>query len=166
MAGRADSGIKAAQSSFFIDKPYILTLTDITPWSIVEVMAELVGQLESKLYYSSPESHDVAMSWISHLPVMVSASLIAACMEESDRKVLELAQNLASSGFRDTSRVGGGNPNLGVMMAQYNRQALLASIKQYRQQIDEVIDTIEQEDWQSLDIKLTATQQWRSVFIG
>ena len=133
--------------SLLINPIYILTLTDITPWSIVEVMAESVGQLGSKLYYSSPESHDVAMSWISHLPVMVSASLlIAACMEESDSKVLELAQNLASSGFRDTSRVGGGNPNLGVMMAQYNRQALLTSIKQYRQQIDEVIDTIEKED--------------------
>lgn len=43
-------------------------------------------------------------------------------------------------------------------MAKYNRQALLTALKKYWQQIDEVIDIIEKEDWQSLDIKLTATQ--------
>ncbi|CCH66718.1 hypothetical protein RINTHH_5630 [Richelia intracellularis HH01] len=46
------------------------------------------------------------------------------------------------------------------MMAKYNRQALLIVLKKYRQQIDEVIDILEKEYWQSLDIKLTATQQW------
>ncbi len=45
-------------------------------------------------------------------------------------------------------------------MAKYNRQALLIVLKKYRQQIDEVIDILEKEYWQSLDIKLTATQQW------
>ena len=165
MAGTADSGIEAAQRSLFVDRPYVLTPTNTTPQSVVEVMTELVGQLGSKLYYSSPENHDLAVSWISHLPVMLSASLIAACMGESDRQVLELAQNLASSGFRDTSRVGGGNPELGVMMAQHNSQAILASLKQYRQQLDEVIGVIEQEDWQALEAKLTDTQKWRSLFV-
>jgi arogenate dehydrogenase (NADP+) len=86
-------------------------------------------------------------------------------MGESDRQVLELAQNLASSGFRDTSRVGGGNPQLGLMMARYNRQALLASLQQYRHQLDQVIDVIEREDWQALEGKLADTQQKRSLFV-
>ncbi|CCH66719.1 Arogenate dehydrogenase [Richelia intracellularis HH01] len=43
MAGKSDSGIKAAQSSLFFDKPYVLILADTTPWSVVEVMSELVG---------------------------------------------------------------------------------------------------------------------------
>ena len=165
MAGTADSGIEAAQRNLFVDRPYVLTLTNTTPQSVVEVMAELVSQLGSKLYYSSPENHDLAVSWISHLPVMVSASLIAACMGESNRQVLELAQNLASSGFCDTSRVGGGNPELGVMMAQHNRRALLVSLQNYRQQLDETIDAIEQEDWQALEAKLTDTQKWRPLFV-
>ena len=165
MAGTADSGIEAAQRNLFVDRPYVLTLTNTTPQSVVEVMAELVSQLGSKLYYSSPENHDLAVSWISHLPVFVSGSLIAACMGESEGQVLELAQKLASSGFWDTSRVGGGNPELGVMMAQHNRQALLVSLQNYRQQLDETIDAIEQEDWQALEAKLTDTQKWRPLFV-
>ena len=165
MAGTADSGIEAAQRNLFVDRPYVLTLTNTTPQSVVELKAELVSQLGSKLYYSSPENHDLAVSWISHLPVFVSGSLIAACMGESEGQVLELAQKLASSGFWDTSRVGGGNPELGVMMAQHNRQALLVSLQNYRQQLDETIDAIEQEDWQALEAKLTDTQKWRPLFV-
>ncbi|CCH66013.1 prephenate dehydrogenase [Richelia intracellularis HM01] len=62
-------------------------------------MSELVGQLGAKLYYSSPESHDLAVSFISYLPIMVSPSLITACMEESDSKVLELLKALLVKAF-------------------------------------------------------------------
>ena len=164
MAGRADSGVEAAQRNLFVDKPYVLTPTATTPKYVIEVMEGLVSQLGSKIYHCSPQDHDLAVSWISHLPVMVSSSLIAACMGQKDGQVLELAQNLASSGFRDTSRVGGGNPELGLMMAQYNRQALLASLQKYRAQIDDTINAIEQEDWQALEEKLSFTQQVRPLF--
>jgi arogenate dehydrogenase (NADP+) len=96
---------------------------------------------------------------------MVSASLIAACLSETDPDVLQLAQNLASSGFRDTSRVGGGNPELGVMMAQYNRPAILRSLQQYRHNLDELMYLIEQENWTELEKKLHSTQQARPDFV-
>ncbi|HEY9812650.1 MAG TPA: prephenate dehydrogenase dimerization domain-containing protein, partial [Candidatus Sericytochromatia bacterium] len=111
-----------------------------------------------------PEDHDRAVAWISHLPVMVSGSLIAACMGESDPKVLELAQKLASSGFRDTSRVGGGNPELGLMMARYNQEALVRSLHQYRQTLDQLIVKIEQGDWNTLEEHFKKTQQARPKF--
>jgi arogenate dehydrogenase (NADP+) len=96
---------------------------------------------------------------------MVSSSLIAACLSETDPDVLELAQKLASSGFRDTSRVGGGNPELGVMMARYNRQALLRSLQQYRHNLDELTNLIEQEDWAVLEQKLKSTGKARPDFV-
>ena len=165
MAGTADSGIEAAQRHLFVDRPYVLTPTDTTPKAAVAVLEEIVRSLGSKIYYCQPEQHDRAVSWISHLPVMVSASLIAACMGETDPEVLQLAQNLASSGFRDTSRVGGGNPELGVMMAQFNQQALLLSLQQYRHQLDEVIELIQQGDWTALEAKLQSTQKVRPDFV-
>ena len=85
-------------------------------------------------------------------------------MNENDNTVVQLAQKLASSGFRDTSRVGGGNPELGVMMAKYNRQELLTSLKEYRYNLDQLIDLIEQEDWKSLQQQLNLTQQARPAF--
>ncbi|BAY23670.1 prephenate dehydrogenase [Calothrix sp. NIES-2100] len=165
MAGTADSGIEAAQRHLFVDRPYVLTPTDTTPNAAVSVLEEIVRSLGSKIYHCQPEQHDRAVSWISHLPVMISASLIAACMGETDPAVLQLAQNLASSGFRDTSRVGGGNPELGVMMAQFNQQALLGSLQQYRHQLDQVIQLIEQENWTALEEKLQSTQKVRPKFV-
>ncbi|MBW4644982.1 MAG: prephenate/arogenate dehydrogenase [Goleter apudmare HA4340-LM2] len=165
MAGTADSGIEAAQRHLFVDRPYVLTPTTTTPTMAITVVEEIVRSLGAKIYYCQPEQHDRAVSWISHLPVMVSAALIAACMGETDPEVLQLAQNLASSGFRDTSRVGGGNPELGVMMARYNRQALLGSLQQYRHNLDELIHLIEQENWALLEQNLQSNQQARPNFV-
>ncbi|AFY42839.1 prephenate/arogenate dehydrogenase [Nostoc sp. PCC 7107] len=164
MAGTADSGIEAAQKNLFVDRPYVLTPDATTPKDAIAILEEIVRSLGAKIYHCQPEQHDRAVSWISHLPVMVSAALITACTGENDPEVLQLAQNLASSGFRDTSRVGGGNPELGLMMARYNRQALLGSLQHYRQNINEFINLIEQEDWITLEAKLQLTQQARPLF--
>jgi arogenate dehydrogenase (NADP+) len=165
MAGTAESGLDAALSGLFTDKPYVLTPIDSTPPAAVEKVAALVRSLQCRLYLCDPTDHDRAVAWISHLPVMVSASLIAACLTEVDPTVLTLAEQLASSGFRDTSRVGGGNPELGLMMATYNSEALLRSLYAYRQQLDQTIAQIEQSNWQALETQLVATQQARSSFI-
>ncbi|MBD2181658.1 prephenate/arogenate dehydrogenase [Aerosakkonema funiforme] len=166
MAGTAESGLDAAISNLFAGNPYVLTPTETTPTNAIKVVEEIVRSLQAKFYICRPEDHDKAVAWISHLPVMVSAGLIDACMSETNPNVLELAKNLASSGFRDTSRVGGGNPELGVMMARYNRDALLRSLQQYRQSLDRLIADIEREDWQELEDKLKRNQQSRPDFIA
>ncbi|MEH2273791.1 MAG: prephenate/arogenate dehydrogenase [Nostoc sp.] len=165
MAGKTDSGIEAAQRYLFVDKPYVLTPITTTPTSAITVVEEIVRSLGANIHYCQPEQHDRAVSWISHLPVMVSSSLIAACLSETDPDVLQLAQKFASSGFRDTSRVGGGNPELGVMMARYNRQALLRSLQQYRHNLDELTNLIEQENWAVLEQKLKSTGKARPNFV-
>lgn len=164
MAGTADSGIEAAVSGLFVDNPYVLTPIESTPAQAVMIVEEIVRSLTSRVYLCHPKDHDQAVAWISHLPVMVSANLIEACISETDSVVLELAQKLASSGFRDTSRVGGGNPELGAMMARYNRDSLLRSLLFYRRHLDKLIEQIEQEDWQALEKKLHLTHLQRRHF--
>lgn len=159
MAGKTDVGIESAQHNLFINRPYVLTPIETTPSYAVLIVEEIVRSLGSVIYHCQPEQHDRAVSWISHLPVIVSASLIAACLSETDPEIAKLAQNFASSGFRDTSRVGGGNPELGVMMAQYNRQALLNSLYQYRENLEEFIHIIEGENWELLAEKIKLNHQ-------
>ncbi|MGG6264604.1 prephenate/arogenate dehydrogenase [Leptolyngbya sp. AN03gr2] len=165
MAGTAESGIEAALHGLFAGNPYVLTPTNETPGDAIDRIESLLRPLQVKLFHCQPEDHDRAVAWISHLPVMVSASLISACLTESDSTVLKLAQMLASSGFRDTSRVGGGNPELGLMMAQYNRAEVLRSLHSYRTEIDQIIGLIEQEDWKALEAMLIKTQEMRSAFL-
>ena len=165
MAGRAESGLEAAQPNLFVGAAYVLTPISNTSPSAIACVETLVRPLQTKIYHCQPAAHDRAVALISHLPVMVSASLIATCLAEPDEAVLKLAQALASSGFRDTSRVGGGNPELGVMMARYNREELLRSLQIYRTQLDQVATLIEQTDWAALEQQLQQTHTVRPEFL-
>jgi arogenate dehydrogenase (NADP+) len=164
MAGTAESGIEAAMPDLFVGRPYVVTPTAQTPALAVDKVEEIARLLGAKVYRCEPEEHDRAVAWISHLPLMASATLVAACDREGDRHIVNLAQHLASSGFRDTSRVGGGNPELGVMVAKYNREELLRSLSIYRDSLDEFITDIEAENWQALEHKLKLTQQARQNY--
>lgn len=165
MAGKAESGLTVAQGGLFHKKPYVLTPTAQTPNPALTTVTGLVQGLGATLYTCPAEAHDRAVAWISHLPVMVSASLLAACDRETDAQVQTLAQHLASSGFQDTSRVGGGSPELGVLMARYNRAAILASLDQYQATLTQVHTWIEQEDWSALTAFLEQTQRQRPAYL-
>ncbi len=166
MAGTAETGVDAALRNLFVGRPYVLTPIATTPVDAVQTIAQLAQSLGSQVYQCTPQAHDRAVSWISHLPVMVSASLLDACAQgETDPTVLELAKQLASSGFRDTSRVGGGNPELGLMMAQYNRPELLRSLYVYRNILNDLISQIEAENWQGIQKTLEFTAQVRPEFV-
>lgn len=166
MAGTAESGIEAAQRHLFAGCPYAIAPLPTTPTFAVERVETLVASLGARIYRCTPQTHDRAVAWISHLPVIVSASAIDACLDEPDPDVLQLARALASSGFRDTTRVGGGNPELGVMMARYNRDSLLRSLHAYRQTLDRAIAAIESEDWPALETQLQRTHRQRPQFLN
>lgn len=165
MAGTAHSGIDAAQANLFAGAAYVLTPTEQTNPEAVEKLKAIAIDLNALPYICDAKIHDRAVSWISHLPVMVSASLLESCLQD-EPEVLQLAQKLASSGFRDTSRVGGGNPELGVMMAKYNREELLRSLRKYRHNLDEIITLIERENWHNLEQILQTNREARPKFLN
>ena len=165
MAGTAEQGIEAAQKDLFKGAAYVLTPTENTNQESLARVREIALKLNSRVYLSNPEEHDQAVAWISHLPVMISASLIDSCMGENDKEILSLAQHLASSGFRDTSRVGGGNPELGLMMAKYNREKLLRSLQYYRHSLDKITQSIEERKWQELEHILQNTRDNKPNFL-
>lgn len=165
MAGKAQAGLEVAEPGLFAQCPYVLTPIASTPTAAVERVVRAVQLLQARLYRCSPDQHDRAVAWISHLPVMVSSSLLQACLQESDPTIQQLAQQLASSGFRDTSRVGGGVPELGTLMAQFNREALLSSLATYQGCLDQLQTLITTENWEGLTQYLTITQQARPDYV-
>jgi arogenate dehydrogenase (NADP+) len=164
MAGTTESGIRSARHRLFEGKPYVLTPIAQTPRSAMTCMEELVRLLGATLYRCDPQDHDRAVAWVSHLPVFVSAALVETCANEPDAVVSGLARELSSSGFRDTTRVGGGNPTLGMMMARYNRENLLNALRSYRQHLDRSIDALESQQWSVLTEMFEQTQSERSEF--
>ena len=166
MAGNSQSGISAFEKGLFADRPYVLTPTPTTVPSALKTVDELVRSLDAVVYHTTPDRHDRAVAWISHLPVIISASLLDACLHEADPTILDFAKKFASTGFKDTSRVGAGNPEMGMMMAEYNRDALLQSLYLYRDRLDNLIDSIEQEEWTQIQDLLTTNQAARNDFLN
>jgi arogenate dehydrogenase (NADP+) len=163
MAGTAQAGVDAGQRGLFRGRPWVATphpATDPEALQVVRGLAEAVGAV---WLCCEPEAHDQAVALISHLPVLVGAALLqAAAGAEGDPA---LVRRLASSGFADTTRVGGGNPELGTLMARCNRSAVLAALAEYRRALDQLEARVQDSDWAALQQTLQACQELRPEFL-
>jgi arogenate dehydrogenase (NADP+) len=61
--------------------------------------------------------------------------------------------------------VGGGNPELGTLMARSNRAALGEALVHYRQALDSLEGLLEQHDWDGLGRELEACRDLRPEFL-
>jgi len=96
MAGTADSGISCCAGFICAEALCAYTSSNDTG-SGSEDCGKIAHRWEPLYIIVARMTNDRAVSWVSHLPVIVSAGLIAACMSETDPGVLALAQHLASS---------------------------------------------------------------------
>lgn len=165
MAGKAEAGLAVAEAGLFQGRPYVLTPTEATNPAALERVRAIAASLGANLCQCTPTQHDRAVAWISHLPVMVSSSLILACQGEPDSDIRVIAQTLASSGFQDTSRVGGGVPELGTLMARHNRMALLNALTGYQQHLEQMKALISAEDWGAVHEILSQAQTARPAYL-
>ena len=165
MAGTDRSGVDAGVLGLFRGRPWVATpdsATDPQALASVKVLAEGLG---SDWITADAACHDQAVALVSHLPVMVSAALLRAASEERDPRVLDLARRLASSGFADTTRVGGGNPALGTAMACRNTAALLKALAAYRWSLEQLEEAILSGHWAQLENELRKTSTLRTDFV-
>ena len=165
MAGTALAGVEAGIKGLFRGRPWIATPEPKTDPSALAMVQSLALSLGSHWLTAAASQHDQAVALISHMPVLVSAALLRAVGDERDPEIRRLALALASSGFADTTRVGGGNPDLGVAMASTNREALLRSLAAYRWSLEQLEDAVLQENWPQLQIELKRTQALRPGFL-
>ena len=161
MAGTASAGVEAGQAGLFRGRPWIATPEAGTDPTAVEVVRTLAHDLGSQWHTASAEQHDQAVALISHMPVLVSAALLRTAGDERDPEIRQLAQSLASSGFADSTRIGGGNPDLGVAMASSNSAAVLKALAAYRWSLEQLEDAVLRNNWQQLHRELQRTQSLR-----
>ena len=120
--------------------------------------------MQCEICKASPKEHDEAVSLISHLPIFVASSLIKTANPEKNKSLLDLTQRLAATGYADTTRVGGGNPNLGLDLAINNQTNILKAIKDFKKSINEIEALIKDKKWELLSKKLSKAMEIRSNF--
>lgn len=170
MAGTAQAGVEAGLEGLFTGRPWVATpasaplpATDPAALDLVQQLAQAVG---AHWLTCDAAAHDQAVALISHMPVLVSAALLqAADRGGAEAGAQELVRQLASSGFADTSRIGGGNPELGTLMAVSNRAAVLQGLAQYRRQLEALETLVQGENWPALQAELSRCQALRPEFL-
>lgn len=80
----------------------------------IEVLETIIKRLGAKPVITTSEEHDEAVALISHMPMVISQALFAAARDNS------LALELASSGFRDMTRLAMSNTEMAEDMVSMN----------------------------------------------
>jgi arogenate dehydrogenase (NADP+) len=166
MAGTAEAGVEAGLAGLFAGRPWVATPSSSTDPAALALVQELAAVVQAQWLCCEAAAHDRAVALISHMPVLVSAALLEAAEQGGHAAGADtLVRQLASSGFADTSRIGGGNPELGALMARCNRSALLQAIEHYRQQLAELETLVELQSWPALQQRLEHCQALRPEFL-
>ncbi|MCT0247925.1 prephenate/arogenate dehydrogenase [Synechococcus sp. CS-205] len=169
MAGTAEAGVEAGLPNLFRGRPWVATPTTHTDREALGQMRALAGALGGHWLECDAHSHDRAVALISHLPVFVGAALLRSAERGAEVPPAEglpqLVRALASSGFADTTRVGGGNPELGALMARSNRKALAEALGQYRLALDGLEELLLRDDWVGLLRELEGCRDLRPEFL-
>jgi prephenate dehydrogenase len=108
----------------------------------------------------SPEEHDRALAVTSHLPHLLAAALAASTPEE--------LLPLAAGGWRDTTRVAGGAPNLWVPIFSSNRENVLETLRRFDGHLRAIRESLELGDDRRLFaiLEKAAKRKWQRESLG
>jgi prephenate dehydrogenase len=100
LAGAATGGLTAARADLFTDHPWILTpASDQHP--AIGSLSRFIEGLGARVHFMTPEAHDDAVAYLSHLPQIVASALMHLVGEKAGEDGLALA----GRGLRDTTRL-------------------------------------------------------------
>lgn len=135
MAGLETSGYAAADGRLFVDRPWVVVTGAHAEPDDPGRVADLAMTCAARVVVLDAAAHDRAVAAISHLPLLVAASLAesVASLGADDRAT---ALELAAGGWRDTTRVARGDPAMGAAIVATNAPALGARLRELRAVLD------------------------------
>lgn len=118
MAGTEHSGFEHSFEGLFTGAKWVITPV----FGESEELIELIKQLGAKPVFTTPEKHDEAVALISHMPMVIAQAIFKTAEEN------KLALEIASSGFRDMTRLAMSNTEMANDMVQMNSENIQMSI--------------------------------------
>jgi prephenate dehydrogenase len=130
MAGSEQSGFVAARPDLFENAAVIVTPTPETTAGAQARAEEFWRALGGRVYALAPADHDLAVADISHVPHLLAALLVA--------NANPMSLPLAGGGFRDTTRIASGSPELWTEILWANREAVARHCAAWAEELDRV----------------------------
>ncbi len=141
MAGTEESGFSTSKRHLFKKCAWILTPLDKSKHTknAIAKLLKIVKSTGAIPIITSAKKHDKAVALISHMPILISIALCQLVKNTKDKELFKLVQLIASSGFRDTTRVGGGNPELNKDLMTLNLLQITPFVVNYEKEISKII---------------------------
>ena len=139
MAGTEFSGWAASQEGLFKGAKWVITSDKKS-----ELLEKLIKEMGAEIVKTNPKEHDEAVAMISHMPMVVAQALFKS-VEGND-----LAKKLASSGFRDMTRLALSSIDMACDMVNMNAENIEKAVLklyssvgelthgEYRKEIEEI----------------------------
>lgn len=138
LAGSEKRGVVNADVGIFKDSLCILTPTRITNKVAKAKIEILWDRLGVRLVTLTAQEHDKILSLVSHLPHIVSFSLIGTV----PNKYLKFA----SSGLKDTTRIAGSDSRLWADIFLSNQKNIIKSIELLQENLSRLKSAIKEKD--------------------
>lgn len=144
MAGSEQQGIRAARANLFRNAGIVLTNDHGAPESGVNRLAAFWESLGGRCHRMASGPHDRTVARISHMP-HVLAALASHNAAAGDVNIRDL-KKLASTGFRDTTRVCSGPPSMWADILWENDVAIREILTRCSEDLQHFIHLLEIQD--------------------
>ncbi len=138
MAGREVNGLAGATRGMFAGKYWILCPDQGTDYESFLALHSLVVAMGARCITIPREHHDEMVALVSHVPHMVASSLVELASRHCEGT--DELFRIVAGGFRDSTRIAAGSPELWVDIAMSNREQIASGLHEMGQ----IVGSIEQ----------------------
>ena len=144
MAGSEVNGIEGARPDLFKGAHWILCPDADTPAEHFPRLHELVTSIGARVIALPREDHDEAVAVVSHVPHIMASSLVQLASRHADDQ--QALMRLAAGGFKDSTRIAAGSPELWCGIAFDNKDALSDGLDEIQGIIGAFADALASDD--------------------
>lgn len=148
MAGGERMGMAAARVDLFEKATCVITPTRQTPAAALKAIEGLWKGVGGSPLLLSPEQHDDLVGRSSHLPHVIAAELAHYVLSPAHPR--EQAK-LCAGGFRDTTRIASGSPEMWRDICLANRKNLSRVLGVFMESLEEFRHTLDSGDGAAIE---------------
>jgi len=139
--GSEEAGLAAARADLYEGAMCVVTPTPRSRPDALRAVTELWRSVGARTIEMDPAQHDRAAAVVSHVPHVAAALLVELVCGEDPR-----FRDLCAGGFRDTTRIAAGSPDLWSAILSSNRRAVAASLRKFGDSVTKVREILEKND--------------------
>lgn len=159
MCGTEYTGYEYAKDYLLENAWYVLTPSDTVSEETVQGFYEFIKSIGALPLLMKPDEHDHAVGSVSHLPHVISASLVNLVKNTDDEK--ETMRMIAAGGFRDITRISSSSPIMWENICIANRDEILRLIDAYLDTVYGIREKIASSDGEEIKAFFSSAKNYR-----